>query len=166
MYFTKYIQTRLETYNHYGKPSKLLASKKSQAWLNSLEDKKQKFIDKITSQAENQTFIEERLEKWQSKPRESNTTCSGGVDSHRDRCMERPSERRQPPRAEPILVQQATCESLVSNNQPTLSPKLEKPISQKEKVVMFDHKLNSRFKMLDFFEQDESLIDARKGYRV
>lgn len=163
---TAYIQNRLDKCNTLSNNNKRLGSKRSQARLHSLENKQQKFIERIASQIEDHAVIEERVGKWQNKPRESNTTCSGGVDTTIERYMDKTGDRMRPTKTQPVLLQQPTYESLSSNNQLAHSPKLSKPAYQKEKAVIFTHNLNNRFKMMDFFEHDESLNDARKGYRV
>lgn len=154
-----FIQSRLTGYkkhtNGFGSEQKLKQSVVRQ----SLEQRKDSIMNKATN----------HLELARTSIKKPQQAFSLGKDTSKSliKCTEHAGDtiegRKGPSKAPPILVHQHTSESLLSN--PIALHGAGSPVP-KDKPVTFDHRLNNKFKMIDYFEHDEKLVSTKKEYRV
>lgn len=126
----------------------------------SLEQKKDSILQKAARHLEMAKSSSKKAQ--QSYPRGKNTALEQRGKPANNVGM--PSSlKRGTVKAHPVLVHQPTSESLACG--PGTLHGFGSP-STKDKPVTFDHRLNNKFKMIDFFEHDAKLLSQKKEYRV
>ena len=125
----------------------------------SLEKKKENILLQATNHLDVQRNSIKKSQQKPSRPRDSFKASSKAFDHQGNQTEDLKVQNR----THPVLIHQATSESLVSNTIGKIVPISPLP---KDRPMVFDHRLNNKFKMIDYFEHDQNLVNTKNEYRV